>query len=336
MEMNEQFIGLCLDELKVFYDSLKDDNVPDVPAITEELLTEAKEISKSCMLLGSYKSCRTPDIFTQPNFVYFTKEINIKKKDKECKMEKGQEPAKDENANEKMEPQKRSKRKDQEYQTFVWGSNGIRNSCFIDSFLEVMFHIWLRQDMTVLPEALKESLVQRKKKSFHASKMILWKFLNDHPINRYDTFDLGEMAAITAIVDNLYDNLLYHERSKYFLLNETRTKCLTNDHHNRQRLSHYPIVYLYRKYLTFDLIDESNNFDLCSLVEYTLNDNCVENSICHVCQKQQSVTIKVTNHPAHFFVEVQQDRASKIKPMLKWCAITIDNYNYDLARHNLP
>ena len=54
MEMNEWFIGLCLDELKVFYDSLKDDNVPDVPAISEELLTEAKEISKSCMLLGSY------------------------------------------------------------------------------------------------------------------------------------------------------------------------------------------------------------------------------------------------------------------------------------------
>ena len=121
--MNERFIGLCLDELKVFYDSLKDDNVPDVPAISEELLTEAKEISKSCMLLGSYKSCRTPDIFTQPDFVYFTKEINIKKKDKECQMEKSQEPANDENANEKMEPQKGSKRKDQEYQTFVWGSN---------------------------------------------------------------------------------------------------------------------------------------------------------------------------------------------------------------------
>ena len=96
-------------------------------------------------------------------------------------------------------------------------------------------------------------------------------------------------------------------------------------------MSHYPLVYLYRKYLAFHLIDENNNFDLCSLVKYTLNDNCVENSTCQICQKQQSVTIKVTNQPTHFFVEVQQDRASKIKPVLKRCAITIDSCNYDLA-----
>ena len=88
MEMNERFIGLCLDELKVFHDSLQDDNVPDIPVISEELLTEAKEISKSCILLGSYKSCRTPDIFTQPDFVYFTKEINIKRKTKNVRWKK--------------------------------------------------------------------------------------------------------------------------------------------------------------------------------------------------------------------------------------------------------
>ena len=71
--------------------------------------------------------------------------------------------------------------------------------------------------MTVLPEALKDSLVQRKQKSFHASKMILWKFLNDHPINRYDTFDLGEMAAITAIVDNLHE--IFH------IMKDQNTSC---------------------------------------------------------------------------------------------------------------
>ena len=87
--------------------------------------------------------------------------------------------------------------------------------------------------MKVLPEALNESLVQCRNKNFHVSKMILWKFLNDNAISRYDTFDLEEMAAVTALIDNLYQNMPHHERSKYYLLNETRTKCLTNDHHNR-------------------------------------------------------------------------------------------------------
>ena len=70
---------------------------------------------------------------------------------------------------------------------------------------------------------------------------------------------------------------------------------------------------------------------MCSLVEYCLNDNCVENSICQVCQKQQSVTIKVTNNPTFFVVEVQQDTASKIKPILKCTNITVNSYQYDLA-----
>ena len=200
MEMNERFIGLCLDELEVFHDSLKDDTVPDMSAISEELLSEAKEISKLCVLLGSYKSCRTPGIFSQPDFVYFTKEVNIKKKDKKCKIETCQEQAK----HEYREPQRRSARKSQEYQAFTWVSGGIRNSCFIDSFLEVMFHVWMRLDMKVLPEALNESLVQCKNKNFHVSKMILWNFLNDNATSRYDTFDLGEMAAVTAVIDNLY------------------------------------------------------------------------------------------------------------------------------------
>ena len=75
--------------------------------------------------------------------------------------------------------------------------------------------------MKVLPEALNESLVQCKNKNFHVSKMILWNFLNDNATSRYDTFDLGEMAAVTAVIDNLYQNIPLHERSKYYLLNET-------------------------------------------------------------------------------------------------------------------
>ena len=170
--------------------------------------------------------------------------------------------------NEKGDVEKKTSKRPQEYQSYLWGSNGIKNSCFIDSLLEVMFQVWSRQKKNMLPETLEESLVERREKNFHTSKMVLWKFLKEHAINNYDTFNLGEMGAITAVIECLYSNIPNHERSHYYLLNETRTKCLTNDNHNRQRLSHYPLFYLYHKYITFDHIDESNHFDVCSLVEF--------------------------------------------------------------------
>ena len=216
--------------------------------------------------------------------MYFTKEINVKKS--EWKKEKKHVP--EENVvNEKGDVETKTSKRPQEYQSYLWGSNGIKNSCFIDSLLEVMFQVWSRQKKKMLPEALEESLVEHREKNFHTSKMVLWKFLKEHTINNYDTFNPGEMGAITAVIDCLYSNIPHHERSQYYLLNETRTKCLTNDNHNRQRLSHYPLFYLYRKYITFDHIDEGNHFDVCSLVEFVLNDNCVENSVCHICQSNR-------------------------------------------------
>ena len=262
-----------------------------------------------------------------PDFVYFTKEIYMRN---ETRKEK-QQATEDISVQDSNQSLKKSVRKLTEYQSFQWGSNGIRNSCFIDSFLEVIYHVWARQKKKMLPEELEEALFQRGSKNFHRSKMVLWQYLQDHAINNYDTFTPGDMGAITAVIDCLYSNIPTHERSNYYLLNETQTKCLTNNNHNKQRLSHYPLFYLYRKYITFDLIDESNTFDLCTLVEFVLNDNCVENSVCHVCQKQQSITIKVMNNPAFFFIEVQQDTTSKIKPALRRTNIKVNKCQYDLA-----
>ena len=152
-----------------------------------------------------------------------------KKSDK--KNEKGQD-VEDVCMNEVEEPQKRNGRRLDEYQSFIWGSNGVKNSCFVDSFLEVLFQVWMRQDTHLQPKALEESLNLCKNKNFHESKMKLWTYLKDHAINRYDTFDYGDMAAITAVIDVLYTNTPEQEKSNYYLLNETRTKCLTNDQHN--------------------------------------------------------------------------------------------------------
>ena len=37
------------------------------------------------------------------------------------------------------------------------------------------------------------------------------------------------------------------------------------------------------------------------------------------------------NHPPYFFIEVQQDSSSKIKPILKQTNVCINGINYDLA-----
>lgn len=42
MHINEPFIKLCVGELEEFNESLADDNVPEISAISNELLSEAK------------------------------------------------------------------------------------------------------------------------------------------------------------------------------------------------------------------------------------------------------------------------------------------------------
>ena len=218
-----------------------------------------------------------------------------------------------------------------EYQSYIWGSHGIRNSCFIDSFLEILFNIWIRKDSLFAPDVLQTSLVQRKNGNFHTSKMIMWNYLSQNNINRYNRFAVGEMGAVTSIIDVIFRNTSEEDKIEFYLRNEARTKCLTNDRHSHQRLSYYTLVYLYRKYINFALISETNSFDLCSLVEFTLNDNCIENSKCNSCGQEQSVTLKVTNSPIYFCVEIQQDPSSKIVPMLKRMSIAVNNDQYDLA-----
>ena len=161
--------------------------------------------------------------------------------------------------------------------------------------------------------------------------MTIWNYLSENNVDRYNRFTIGEMAAVTGIIDVLFCNISENDKVKFYLRNEARTKCLANDHHNRQRLSYYSLMYLYRKYINFALIEDTNCFDLCSLVKFTLNDNCIENLKCHSCGRQQSITLKVTNSPIYFCVEIQQDPSSKIVPMLKRMSIAVNNDQYDLA-----
>ena len=334
MVFNDPFVNACLGELEAFHESLSMDQLPETSVMANELLNEAKEISRSCTLIGSFRSCRTHDIFSKPDFTYFTKEINIKKKQSSQKYK-----ASDSNFNENPNTLEMSDKSDnlrqhrnkKEYQSSVWGSNGVRNSCFIDSFLEILFHIWQRKNSVFSPDILQKSLSERKNGHFHTSKMTMWNYLSENNVDRYNRFVIGEIAAVTGIIDVLFRNISENNKVNFYLRNEARTKCLANDLHNRQRLSYYSLIYLYRKYINFDLIEDTNSFDLCSLVEFTLNDNCIENSKCHSCGRQQSITLKVTNSPIYFCVEIQQDPSSKILPMLKRMSITVNKDQYDLA-----
>ena len=313
------------------------DQLPETSEMANELLNEAKEISRSCTLIGSFHSCRTHDIFSKPDFTYFTKEINIKKKQSSQKCKTSENNFSEKPTNLEMSDvvhksdNFRQHKNKKEYQSYVWGSNGVRNSCFIDSFLEILFHIWLRKNLVFSPDILQKSLSERKNGHFHTSKMTMWNYLSENNVDRYNRYVIGEMAAVTGIIDVLFRNISENNKVDFYLRNEARTKCLANDHHNRQRLSYYSLMYLYRKYINFDLIEDTNCFDLCSLVEFTLNDNCIENSKCHSCGRQQSVTLKVTNSPIYFCVEIQQDPSSKIVPMLKRMSIAVNNDQYDLA-----
>ena len=161
MVFNDPFVNSCLGELEAFHESLSMDQLQETSVMANELLNEAKEISRSCTLIGSFRSCRTHDIFSKPDFTYFTKEINIKKEQSSQKYK-----ASDSNFNENPNTLEMSDKSDnlrqhrnnKEYQSYVWGSNGVRNSCFIDSFLEILFHIWQRKNSVFSPDILQKSL----------------------------------------------------------------------------------------------------------------------------------------------------------------------------------
>ena len=54
--------------------------------------------------------------------------------------------------------------------------------------------------------------------------MTIWNYLSENNVDRYNRFTIGEMAAVTGIIDVLFRNISENDKVKFYLRNEARTK----------------------------------------------------------------------------------------------------------------
>ena len=78
------------------------------------------------------------------------------------------------------------------FQSYTYGSGQRLNSCFIDNFLEAIYHPFIRQitpattnfnKTTPAMDTLVESIVTREQGKFDSSKMALWSYLRNNRTN---------------------------------------------------------------------------------------------------------------------------------------------------------
>ena len=114
------------------------------------------------------------------------------------------------------------------------------NSCYLDSFLESIYHPFIRQitpERTYLDrttqgmDTLLESIVFRGQGSFHRSKMVLRTYLHQHTSNGRTTFPLGQMAGISNIFTALCSNMSQPENNTLFIMDSVNIKCRKRNHY---------------------------------------------------------------------------------------------------------
>ena len=112
------------------------------------------------------------------------------------------------------------------FQSYTYGSGQRLNSCFIDNFLEAIYHPFIRQitpattnfnKTTPAMDTLLESIVTRQQGKFHSSKMALWSYLRNNTTNGQATFPLGQMAAISNLFSVLCKEMSEQEKNSLFM-----------------------------------------------------------------------------------------------------------------------
>ena len=108
------------------------------------------------------------------------------------------------------------------FQSYTYGSGQIINYCYIDTFLEAIYHPFTRQitpattnfnKTTPAMDTLLESIVTRPQGKFHSSKIALWSSLRNNTTNGQATFPLGQMAAISNVFSVLCKEMSEQEKN---------------------------------------------------------------------------------------------------------------------------
>ena len=206
VKRNEQFIQDLLIQLKGFWSEAQAGKMPTWNTHLDHLKAQAQST-----ILTTLASCRSENAMEHKYFDMFLKKDQGTPKRKCQGCQKLQVLCKVNPCQKKLHLNPSSPSSNI-VQSYTYGSGQMANSCYLDTFLESIYHPFIRQitperthfdRKTPAMDTLLESLVLHRQGSFHRSKMVLWTYLYQHSSNGKTTFPLGQMAGISNIFNAL-------------------------------------------------------------------------------------------------------------------------------------
>ena len=235
------------------------------------------------------------------------------------------------------------------FQSYTYGSGQMANSCYLDTFLESIYHPFIRQitpertqfdHTTPAMDTLLESIVLHGQGSFHRSKMVLWTYLHHHTSNRRTTFPLGQMAGISNVFTALCSNMSQTEKNALFITDSVNIKCRKCNHCRNIVNTHSSYFIHHTNINIMDITDST--YDPVQVAEKVLVQQdilCSQRGIClrsnddgSVCGGQLSHSSSVVNNPFLLVFELDKDENRPIQPGLSSkLHLRVKKDKYDLA-----
>lgn len=235
------------------------------------------------------------------------------------------------------------------FQSYTYGSGQILNSCYIDTFLEAIYHPFTRQitpattnfnKTTLAMDTLLESIVTREQGKFHSSKMVLWSYLCNNTTNGQSAFPLGQMAAISNVFSALCKEMSQQEKNSIFITESLDIKC-TKCNHRRVIENTFSTYFIHSSNIHMTDITHST-YDPVRVVERLLRQQdvlCSQRSVClrsnedsSVCGGKLVQSSSLINNPFLMAIELDKDEGRPVQPGLSSkLNLNLDKQKYDLA-----
>ena len=348
VKRDEQFIKDLLIQLKGFWSEAQAGKIPTWNTHLDHLKAEAQKISNQSTVLTTLTSCRSENAMEHKDFNMFWKNAQGTPTRKCQGCGKLQVLCRVNPCQKKLHSNPSSP-SSSIFQSYTYGSGQMANSCYLDTFLESIYHPFIRQitperthfdHTTPAMDTLLESIVLCGQGSFHRSKMVLWTYLHHHTSNGRTTFPLGQMAGISNVFTALCSNMSQPEKNALFITDSVNIKCRKCNHCRNIVNTHSSYFIHHTNINIMDITDST--YDPVQVAEKVLVQQdilCSQRGIClrsnddgSVCGGQLSHSSSVVNNPFLLVFELDKDENRPIQPGLSSkLHLRVKKDKYDLA-----
>ena len=153
------------------------------------------------------------------------------------------------------------------FASYQWGSGNFLNSCAVDTFLEIMYHLYMRHGdifmcghSKALTELTKSFAMRSDVQDLHNSKVLFWNWLCQEG---GDDFQPGKFISLSAIFETFLNGLIaFEERQAFKIECEKRTTCSLYSEHNSNKMKEMNILYITKNNFQ-ECMKENENLGAC-------------------------------------------------------------------------